>query len=169
MGAGAVANGGAAGTTTSGPGGGANGAHSNSRGSTLGILTTLTANGGSAGAIGAGTAVAPSTSRFIFQGCGAGGASNTNVEAAGGGYTASDPIPAIAGGIAGGGVGTSGLYLLRPFIMTGGTGGGGSAAGTGGRGGDAAGYGTGGGGGGGGITGGGGGRGGDGFVLITCW
>lgn len=78
------------------------------------------------------------------------------------------PAGAAGSGVLAGGAGGSGLSLIKPFLFTGGAGGGsadGQPGGIGGRGG----IGCGGGGGGGGTTGGRGGDGGPGLVIITSW
>lgn len=120
----------------------------------------------------------------LSPGCGGGGITTTNQGFAGGAISLQAAMdfadgsftPAasyIAGGTAGsnvlvGGNGNPGIQCFKPFVMSGGTGGGsadGQAGGIGGKGG----IGCGGGGGGAGTTGGRGGDGGNGYVAIISW
>jgi len=100
---------------------------------------------------------------------GRGGAGRTagNVPAAGGSISGRGFVQDVPGGTSGGGTGVDGMFMRKPFVSLGGTGGG-SSTGVGGNGGNG-GPGSGGGGGGAGTTGGTGGRGGNGLVIITCW
>lgn len=100
-------------------------------------------------------------------GAGGGGTNTADTNFSGGGVTGAGIIPSVPAGTSAAGAGNPGIYLKKPFCMTGGTGGGtAGASGTAGRGGNGA-PGSGGGGGGGGVTGGAGGNGGNGLVIIT--
>ncbi len=109
-----------------------------------------------------GTGVVP-----LGSGCGGAGRTAGNVTSAGGSITGAGFVQNVAGGAADGGRGIDGMFMWKPFVSLGGTGGG-SANVAGGNGGDG-GPGSGGGGGGAGTTGGTGGRGGNGLVIVTCW
>jgi len=126
-----------------------------------------TAGGTSTGA--AGTAAVVLNSHFLTGGTGGGSAGASSVSYAGGAITGkSGYFPDLAGGVAGGGAGSHGIWRPEIWAGTGGTGGGSSFDGVGGAGGNGA-YGCGGGGGGAGVTGGAGGKGGDALIMITWW
>jgi len=115
-----------------------------------------------------GTAVIP-----LSPGRGGGGinAANPGTSANGGSISGRGFVQDVAGGVAPGGNGQNGMFMMKPFVCLGGTGGASHNASDGGNGG-AGGPGCGGGGGGAGTSprpGGTGGRGGDGLVIITCW
>ena len=113
-----------------------------------------------------GTGVNSSLNGFLTGGTGGAGVTTTNF--VGGSIITQGIINTTPGGTAGGGAGSAGVFIQKPFSTIGGTGGGSNNSGVGGRGGDGA-YGSGGGGGGAGVTGGAGGNGGDGLVIISTW
>ena len=93
------------------------------------------------------------------------------IPANGGSISGRGFVQDVAGGVAPGGNGQNGMFMMKPFVCLGGTGGASHNASDGGNGGNG-GPGSGGGGGGAGTSprpGGTGGRGGDGLVIITCW
>ena len=98
-------------------------------------------------------------------------AANPGTSANGGSISGKGFVQDVAGGVAPGGNGQNGMFMMKPFVSLGGTGGASRNASDGGNGGNG-GPGCGGGGGGAGTSprpGGTGGRGGDGLVIITCW
>ena len=98
-------------------------------------------------------------------------AANPGTSANGGSISGRGFVQDVAGGVAPGGNGQNGMFMMKPFVSLGGTGGRSNSTGNGGNGGNG-GPGSGGGGGGAGTlfgVGGTGGRGGDGLVIITCW
>jgi hypothetical protein len=103
----------------------------------------------------------------LVSGCGGAGRTAADAPSAGGSISGRGFVQDVAGGASGGGRGIDGMFMWKPFVSLGGTGGG-SSVGVGGAGGDGA-FGSGGGGGGAGTTGGTGGNGGNGLVIITCW
>lgn len=131
---------------------------------------------GSAGGAQTGAAGAATSITYIVNG-GAGGAGvgTANANFAGGALAGNEWVPALAGGLAGGGRGndgfeisTGGILMPLTLVSAAGTGGGSNGTGTGGDGGNG-GLGSGGGGGGAGVTGGRGGNGGHGAVIIMSW
>ena len=189
-----AASGGFGGTNT-GSGSGAGGTagtawtYTNSPLASMGMITSIGGQSGSAGGTNtpsAGVNLVPSLP--VTGGSGGGGVSISGANVFGGGdITGSGFLPTIPGGTAngtttdirGGKSGFMGIkpttesYLNLPMLYTGGSGGGAQGSTTiavGGNGGPGS-YGSGGGGGGAsyGSTGGSGGRGGDGLVIITCW
>jgi hypothetical protein len=121
--------------------------------------------------------IAPLSSQITCQGAqGAGGVTSTPTATNGGSISGTPYTPLIQGGLGtlsastNGGDGANGITLWKPFLSTGGAGGGNSDLGNGGRGGDG-GIGSGGGGGGSCSSGqsGAGGRGGDGLVIIISF
>lgn len=98
-------------------------------------------------------------------------AASPGTSANGGSISGRGFVQDVAGGVAPGGNGQNGMFMMKPFVSLGGTGGASHNASDGGNGGNG-GQGSGGGGGGAGTSprpGGTGGRGGDGLVIITCW
>lgn len=148
-------------------------------GSNFGQITSSFINwntvAGPAGSNGVNTTTAPTaltlfSTNIVNGGCGGGGATNTNADGPGGGYSSSW-VSASAAGVNPGGSGSNGVILLPPdyvFSTIGGTGGAGNGTGTGGNGGNGA-IGSGGGGGGAGVTGGTAGGGGNGYCLIIAY
>lgn len=98
-------------------------------------------------------------------------AANPGTSANGGSISGRGFVQDVAGGVAPGGNGQNGMFMMKPFVSLGGTGGASHNASDGGNGGNG-GPGSGGGGGGAGTSprpGGTGGRGGNGLVIIVCW
>lgn len=167
--------GGAIGTATVGGAGGTQGGASTN--TSMGMVSLgqfvnrIGMAGGAGNATGAPLAGVYGTATIPFSGGrGGAGVTNANVTANGGSISGRGFVQDVPGGTSGGGAGADGMFMRKPFVSLGGTGGG-SASGvgtTGGRGGKG-GPGCGGGGGGAGNTGGRGGDGGDGLVIITCW
>lgn len=135
--------------------------------STLGLITMVA---GLAGAVGSATSTGGGITSYSHSTAGSGGGGVSTLNRAGGPVGVSNDLirPPLNGGVANGGRGQDGIYLLDYCLGLGGTGGGSSDLGNGGDGGNG-GYGCGGGGGGGGITGGSGGNGGNGLVIITAF
>jgi hypothetical protein len=109
----------------------------------------------------------------LSPGRGGGGinAATPGTSANGGAIAGRGFVQDVAGGVAPGGNGLNGMFMMKPFVSLGGTGGASTNVSDGGNGGNG-GPGCGGGGGGSGTLprpGGPGGRGGDGLVIITCW
>lgn len=148
-------------------------------GNSISSVAVLLGNSGVAGGANTGAnggSFGGGISTLLGSGAGGGGVGTANTDFAGGAFTSSSALmPAVAGGLAGGGAGIdareifiagSGGDLGLLSLITSATGGGTSgASGTGGAGGRGL-KGSGGAGGGGGVTGGAGGRGGDGFLII---
>jgi hypothetical protein len=172
---GGVSGGGIGTTTTSGSGGGAGvplSASSTTNPRYLSLCTwvsTIGQSGGNGGASAIGGNVLSNSS--IITGGGAGGAGCTSTVSALGGYSATqdaltswsrNQAPTISS------IGNAGFSNLKPFLFSGGNGGGSVFNGTAFAGGAAS-IGSGGGGGGGGVTGGAGGNGGNGLVMIISY
>lgn len=109
----------------------------------------------------------------LSGGAGGAGVNTVGTSFAGGDITGAGLVPTVSGGAAGSnnggdGIGTTLDGIIKPWLFTGGAGGGSNDGGVGGNGGNG-GIGCGGGGGGGGTTGGSGGNGGSGLILIASW